>query len=135
MTMPQRDATAPRTGRRVGLLAALAVSVAAFLAFAAQRHGFFDLKVYYGALNFWVHDGGMLYDFLSRGRMYGFPSPPFAALVMLPMAYVPWALAMVISVGATVVTSLLLLWWLVDPVARREGWSRWFALGVAACLA
>ncbi|MFC3505120.1 glycosyltransferase family 87 protein [Micromonospora krabiensis] len=113
----------------------LAVAVAAFLAVAAVRHGFFDLQVYYGALNFWVHGGGEIYDYLRPLTQYGFTYPPFAALVMLPMAYVPWLGAIAISVTATVVVTALLFWWLVDPIARRAGWTRWYALAVALCLA
>ena len=41
-----------RTRNQVLLVAALAVLVAAFLAVAAERHGFFDLRVYFGARGF-----------------------------------------------------------------------------------
>ena len=68
----------------------LAAGVAVFLAGLAARHGFFDLRVYYGAINYWVHDGGSLYDYLLPRSTYGFTYPPFAALVMLPMAVTPW---------------------------------------------
>ena len=100
-----------------------------------MRHGFFDLKVYYGALTWWVHDGGEIYDYLKPGTQYGFTYPPFAALVMLPMAYLPWPAAIAVSVLASVATTAVLIWWLVDPIARRAGWTRWFALAVALCLA
>ena len=40
-----------------------------------------------------------------------------------------------VSVAAGVVTTAVLIWWLLDPVARRAGWTRWFALAVALCLA
>ena len=126
---------ARRTYGQVAGVVVLAAAVAAFLAVAAVRHGFFDLKVYYGALTFWVHDGGEIYDFLKAGTQYGFTYPPFAALVMLPMAYLPWPAAITVSVAASVVTSAVLIWWLVDPIARRAGWTRWFALAVALCLA
>ncbi|HEY0697658.1 MAG TPA: glycosyltransferase 87 family protein, partial [Micromonospora sp.] len=124
-----------RTGRQVLLVVGLAVAVAAFLWVAAVRHGFFDLKVYYGALRFWARDGGEIYDFLKPGTKYGFTYPPFAALTMLPLAWLPWWAAIAVSVAATVVVSALVLWWLVDPLARRMGWTRWFALAVALCLA
>ncbi|GGM29896.1 hypothetical protein GCM10012279_55900 [Micromonospora yangpuensis] len=124
-----------RTVRQVLVVLVLAVAVAAFLSVAAVRHGFFDLNVYYGALRFWVHDGGEIYDFLKSGTQYGFTYPPFAALVMLPMAYLPWNLAILVSVTASVVVSAVVIWWLVDPVARRSGWTRWFTLAVALCLA
>ncbi|WP_433394029.1 glycosyltransferase family 87 protein [Micromonospora sp. KLBMP9576] len=124
-----------RTIRQVVGIVALAVAVAAFLSVAAVRHGFFDLKVYYGALTWWVHDGGEIYDFLKPGTQYGFTYPPFAALVMLPMAYLPWSAAIVVSVAASVVVTAVLFWWLIDPVSRRAGWTRWFALAAALCLA
>ncbi|WP_200209294.1 glycosyltransferase family 87 protein [Micromonospora coerulea] len=126
---------ARRTYGQVAGVVVLAAAVAAFLSVAAVRHGFFDLKVYYGALTFWVHDGGEIYDFLKAGTQYGFTYPPFAALVMLPMAYLPWPAAITVSVLASVTTSAVLIWWLLDPIARRAGWTRWFALAVALCLA
>ncbi|MDG4769854.1 glycosyltransferase 87 family protein [Solwaraspora sp. WMMD792] len=130
--MPQRAAGG--TGRRVAIVAVLAVVVAGFLAVAAERHGFFDLKVYYGAMHHWLRDGGQLYDHMKPFSQYGFTYPPFAALVMSPMAVLPWHLAIVVSVTLAVVTSALVLWWLVDPISRREGWTRWFAFAVAGCL-
>ncbi|MCI4064841.1 DUF2029 domain-containing protein [Micromonospora sp. R77] len=126
---------ARRTFGQVVVVVVLAAATAAFLSVAAVRHGFFDLKVYYGALTWWTHDGGEIYDFLKPGTQYGFTYPPFAALVMLPMAYLPWSAAITVSVVATVVVSAVLIWWLLDPVARRVGWTRWFALAVALCLA
>ncbi|MFI7429344.1 glycosyltransferase 87 family protein [Micromonospora sp. NPDC049836] len=126
---------ARRTIGQVVAVVVLAGVVAAFLAVAAVRHGFFDLKVYYGALRFWVHDGGEIYDFLKAGTQYGFTYPPFAALVMLPMAYLPWPAAITVSVVITVLASTVLIWWLVDPIARRAGWTGWFSLAVALLLA
>ncbi|MFI6068034.1 glycosyltransferase 87 family protein [Micromonospora sp. NPDC051227] len=125
---------ANRTTAQVVGVVVLAAAVTGFLAVAAVRHGFFDLKVYYGALTWWVHDGGEIYDYLKPGTQYGFTYPPFAALVMLPMAYLPWTAAIVVSVLASVATTAVLIWWLVDPIARRAGWTRWFALPVALCL-
>ncbi|MCM0677606.1 glycosyltransferase 87 family protein [Micromonospora phytophila] len=126
---------ARRTAAQVAGVVALAVAVTAFLYVAAVRHGFFDLKVYYGALTFWVHDHGEIYDYLKPGTQYGFTYPPFAALVMLPMAYLPWWAAIVVSVSASVVVTAVLFGWLLDPISRRVGWTRWFALAVALCLA
>ncbi|MER7589229.1 glycosyltransferase family 87 protein [Micromonospora sp. NPDC127501] len=126
---------ANRTTAQVVGVVVLAAAVTGFLAVAAVRHGFFDLKVYYGALTWWVRDGGEIYDYLKPGTQYGFTYPPFAALVMLPMAYLPWTAAIVVSVLASVATTTVLIWWLVDPIARRAGWTRWFALAVALCLA
>ncbi|MEV6815574.1 glycosyltransferase family 87 protein [Micromonospora sp. NPDC051296] len=126
---------AKRAVGQVGAVIVLAVAVAAFLSVTAARHGFFDLQVYRGALVFWAHDGGHLYDYLRPATQYGFTYPPFAALVMLPMAYLSWHGAIVVSVAAGVVTGAVLIWWLLDPVSRRAGWTHWFAFAVALCLA
>ena len=126
---------AARTVAQVVAVVALAAAVTVFLSVAAVRHGFFDLQVYYGALTYWARDGGEIYDFLRSGTQYGFTYPPFAALVMLPMAYLPWNAAIVVSVTLTVLASAVVIWRLLDPVARRSGWTRWFALAVALCLA
>ena len=119
---------------RVGAVVALAGVVFVFLWFAAERHGFFDLKVYYGAINYWAHGHGELYDYLKPFSEYGFTYPPFAALTMLPMAVVAWPVAIAISATLTVVSSLVMLIWIVGPMARRRGWVPWFAVAVAACL-
>ena len=84
--------------RQVGIVAGLFVCAWAFDAAFAVRHGFFDLRVYYGAINYWVRRTGEIYDYLLPRTKYGFTYPPFAALVMLPMAYVGWHVAIVISV-------------------------------------
>jgi alpha-1,2-mannosyltransferase len=107
----------------------------AFLAVAAVRHGYFDLRVYYGALNYWVHGGGQLYDYLLPRTEYGFTYPPFAALVMLPMAYLGWEAAIAVSLVLSVGATLFILFWLVGPVIRRERWTPWFAMAVVLGLA
>lgn len=108
-------------------LTALAVAALTFDAFFAVRHGFFDLNVYYGAINYWA-DGGNIYDFVRRNSTYGFTYPPFAALTMLPMAVLSWPVTVIISSVATVAVTVWLLWTLL----RKPGW---FELGVFLCLA
>ncbi|MFE0591942.1 glycosyltransferase 87 family protein [Micromonospora echinospora] len=130
--MPQG---ARRTVGQVGFVVVLAGVVAWFLSWAAERHGFFDLEVYHGALSYWVHDGGEVYDYLKPRSKYGFTYPPFAALVMLPMAFLSWNVAILVSVTLSVLASTVVIWWLLDPVAVRAGWTRWFTLAVALCLA
>jgi alpha-1,2-mannosyltransferase len=103
--------------------------------FLAVRHGFFDLNVYQGAIKYWVGVGGSIYDFVLPFSTYGFTYPPFAALVMLPMAITPWHLAIVISCVTCAAVSVLVIYWFIDPVARREGWHRWYALGLVAAFA
>jgi alpha-1,2-mannosyltransferase len=124
-----------RTAARVGVVLGLFLCAWAFDAAFAVRHGFFDLRVYYGALNHWVEGNGELYDYLLPRTKYGFTYPPFAALTMLPMAYLGWHVAITISMLLTVGASLAVLYWLVEPMARRHGWSPWFVLGIVAALA
>lgn len=127
----------PQQGRRrqVLVVAALAIVVAVFLITYAERHGFFDLRVYHGAINYWAHDGGSLYDYLLPASTYGFTYPPFAALMMLPMAITPWTLSIVISSTACVLVSAIVVYWLIDPLARRQGWTRWYAFAIVFCFA
>jgi alpha-1,2-mannosyltransferase len=121
--------------RRVLKLVGLAAVVGTFLTLVAVRHGYFDLRVYHGAINYWVHDGGLLYDYLLPESTYGFTYPPFAAMVMAPMAYTPWHLAIVLTCIACVAATGVLLYWLVDPVSRRQGWTRWYAFLIVFILA
>lgn len=104
---------------RIAIVAVLALAALAFDAAFATRHGFFDLKVYYGAVNWWVHGHGELYDFIKPRSTYGFTYPPFAAVAMLPMAFVPWGVAIVIASLLTIVATGLVVWWLVAEPDRR----------------
>jgi alpha-1,2-mannosyltransferase len=112
----------------------LAVGIALAIAFAPGHRGWFDVGVYYGTVHYWLDDGGQVYDYLRPGTTYGFTYPPFAVVVMLPMELVTWHAAVVLSVVFNAAASVLLLLWLVDPVVRRQGWPRWYALALAACL-
>jgi alpha-1,2-mannosyltransferase len=117
------------------IVLALAAASWALVSAIAVRHGSFDLKVYFGAVNYWVHGDGQIYDYLKPYTKYGFTYPPFAALTMTPMAFLPWWLVNALSNTATVVVSLVVLAWYLVPVADRYGWPRWFTLAIAACLA
>ena len=115
----------PRTGTagQLAVVALLALGVAVFLILAARRNHFFDLRVYYGALNHWAH-GGEIYDYLKPVTPYGFTYPPFAALTMLPMTLIPLGAAQVVSVLLAVVTTGLTLWWLLGPIDPSGGLVR-----------
>ncbi len=108
-------------------LAALAVAALVFDFFFAVRHGFFDLNVYYGAVNYWA-EGGNIYDFVRGNSTYGFTYPPFAAFVMLPMAVLPWPVVVTITCAATIAVTV----WLLRRLLGKPGW---FELGVFLCLA
>jgi alpha-1,2-mannosyltransferase len=125
-------------GRTRGGKAVIAVVVAAaaftLVAIAAPRRGFFDLKVYFGAINFWAHGHGEVYDYLAPYTKYGFTYPPFAALTMLPMAVIPWHLAITVSLAATVAVTAVITRWFLDPVVARQGWPRWFVYTLTGAL-
>jgi alpha-1,2-mannosyltransferase len=126
-----------RLGRRryrpleLGVILLAAIGLGVIL---ASWRRFFDLSVYYGAVQYWA-DGGAIYDFVAPNSTYGFTYTPFAALMMLPMALMPWPVAIVASCLATIVATVLLVSWFVDPIARRHGWVPWYAVGVVlACV-
>ncbi|WP_239167484.1 glycosyltransferase family 87 protein, partial [Catellatospora coxensis] len=119
---------------RLLCVVALATAVGLFIALIPGHRGWFDVLVYYGTVNGWVHEGGRVYDYLVPGTHYGFTYPPFAAVVMLPMSMLGWHTAIAVNVALTAVACALVLYWLVDPIAREHGWPRLFTFGVAACL-
>lgn len=66
----------PRTDRgRLLLLLALAAVVTVFTATVPLLRDWFDLRVYYGTVNSWIHDGGRVYDYRVPGTPYGFTYP------------------------------------------------------------
>ncbi len=107
------------------LLVAVAAGVSAVVP-NDPWHDFFDLKVYRGAVAWWL-DGRPLYDFTYGRSPYGFTYPTFAALLVVPMAALPlWAVATVHTLLNVAVLAGLTRW-LVVPVARRHGWPLPFA--------
>ncbi|MEU5028069.1 glycosyltransferase 87 family protein [Streptomyces milbemycinicus] len=130
--------TGPTTTRgRLLLTLGLTGAVALFLATVPLHRDWFDLSVYYGTVDHWLHDGGRMYDYTvpgADGTAYGFTYPPFAALCMLPMALVSWSGAITICMLLNLAASAVVLYWLTGPVVRRHARHRWFAFAVAACL-
>jgi alpha-1,2-mannosyltransferase len=123
-----------RTVTQLLVVLALAAGAWWFLANFAVRHGSFDLKVYYGAVRYWAHGNGEIYDYVKPFSRYGFTYPPFAAFAMAPMAVLPWWAVNALTIAGTVVVTLVILDWFLRPVADRYGWSRWFTVAVAACV-
>ncbi|MFJ8580037.1 glycosyltransferase 87 family protein [Micromonospora sp. NPDC093277] len=121
-----------RNQRRALGVTALAVLIGVVIAVVPGHRGWFDVGVYHGAVNHWV-GGGDLYEWTTTNG-YGFTYPPFAAVCMLPMTLLAWYPTIAVSLAMTVVASGFVLHLLVDPLARRAGWSRWFAFALAACL-
>ncbi|GAA4255927.1 glycosyltransferase 87 family protein [Dactylosporangium darangshiense] len=89
----------------------LAVMVAGFVAVSARWQGQFDLQVYHDAVRSWLR-GGDLYAYRHPGtvRAFGFTYPPFAAVVLVPLALLPWQLAAVVLAGVSVAGTVALLW-------------------------
>ena len=121
--------------KKIAIVAVLVAVTVAAVWLAETRNHFFDSRVYAGAVRYWFRDGGMVYDWMRPGTPYGFTYPPFAGLVMAPMAYLPMPLILIIATLATVATTGLVVWWLAAPMIRRQGWTPWFAAAVAVCLA
>src|SRR3712207_8846565 len=96
--------------KRIATVLGLVSVTVGLIVLTGLRNEFFDSKVYYGAVEYWFRDGGMVYDWLRPGTPYGFTYPPFAGLVMAPMAFLPFPLVLVIACAATVATTAVLAW-------------------------
>lgn len=95
---------------------------------------FFDLLIYHGAVVWWA-GGGDLYAFIAPETTLGFTYPPFAALVMLPMATLTTKVAGWLNVIASLGALTAVLAALLGPIADRAGWPRWFTVALAVPLA
>lgn len=97
---PDSDRARSATGMIVaGALVAMAVAIAAMewlLINVMATDPLWDLAVYRGAIDTWL-GGGNLYDFRldhpSREGGFPFTYPPFAAIVMVPLVWIPTVLA------------------------------------------
>ncbi|MGW1500294.1 glycosyltransferase 87 family protein [Streptomyces mirabilis] len=118
-------------GRRLLGLFSLAVAVGVFTATVPLLRDWFDLRVYYGTVDAWVHHGGRIYDYWVPGTTYGFTYPPFAAVTMLPMSLIGLRTAIAVSVVLNVAALAVVVWILVGPALRRYGW---YGYALAACL-
>ena len=98
-----------------------------------NRHHFFDLRIYWEAVRWWA-GGHPLYDYsrpdVVQGSL-GFTYPPFAALVLRPLALLPFGAAAAVFTVASAGALVVSLYWLLSPVADRHGQPRWFALALA----
>ncbi|QLQ38525.1 glycosyltransferase 87 family protein [Micromonospora robiginosa] len=123
-----------RLATRIGVVAA--VSYAAWLAIGAfgRPYNFFDMKIYHGAVLWWAN-GNELYDFVAPSTTLGFTYPPFAALVMLPMSWLPVDGAGFVNALASIAALAVVLAALLRPIVDRLGWPLWFTVGIATPLA
>lgn len=119
--------------KQVLIVAGLATAIGLAIAFLPGHRGWFDIGVYHDAMVYWVRRHGDLYSFVRPRSTYGFTYPPFAALCMAPMAYVPWYPTIAVNLVITVAASAFVLYLLIDPIAARRGWPRWYTFALAAC--
>jgi alpha-1,2-mannosyltransferase len=138
MTAAPRTAPPARPQVRTGLIR-VAVVVAVVLAVAAaqwwygNRHDYFDLKIYFKAIRWWA-SGHQLYDYIQPDLIQhslGFTYPPFAAVLMFWMAWVPLDAVIVLIWVGSAACVLVTTGWLIRPLAVRHGWPFWYA----TCLA
>ncbi|MEU1269779.1 glycosyltransferase 87 family protein [Streptomyces sp. NPDC005799] len=124
--------TPPRTDRgRLLLVLAVAAAVTAFTATVPLLRDWFDLRVYYGAVNTWIHDGGRLYDYQVPGTTYGFTYPPFAAVAMLPMSLIGLRTAIALALLLNLAALALIVHLLTEGAWRRYGW---YGCALGACV-
>ncbi|GAA1891252.1 glycosyltransferase 87 family protein [Asanoa iriomotensis] len=95
----------------------LAVLAVLWVIVVPGRRGFFDVGVYYGAVQHWL-SGGELYSYLRPGTVYGFTYPPFAAVLMTPLAPLPWHTVIAVSIVVNVIAGGLVIRWLIGPGLR-----------------
>ncbi|MET9827858.1 glycosyltransferase family 87 protein [Streptomyces sp. NPDC006385] len=125
----------PRTDRgRLALVLVLAAAVTAFTATVPLLRDWFDLRVYHGTVDSWIHEGGRIYDYRVPGTTYGFTYPPFAAVVMLPMALVDLSVAIAVALLLNLVGLAFVLYVLAGGHWRRHGWYGWALAGCALAL-
>jgi alpha-1,2-mannosyltransferase len=128
---PSGRAGAARVARRVAVVCVVSATSWVLVRYVVKSpfHQYFDLGVYRSAIIWWLH-GKPLYSFPRPHAGFGFTYPPFAALLLSPLAAVSLRVAGTVHTIACAVVVAVTTWWLVTPVARRAGWSPWFAVGL-----
>ncbi|WP_405577432.1 glycosyltransferase 87 family protein [Streptomyces sp. NBC_01092] len=121
----------PRTDRgRLALVLVLAAAVIVFTATVPLLRDWFDLRVYYGTIDSWIHHDGRIYDYRVPGTTYGFTYPPFAAVVMLPMALMDLHVAIAVALLLNLAALAFALRVLAGRAWRRYGW---YGCALAVC--
>jgi alpha-1,2-mannosyltransferase len=128
-----RDRVVVRTTMRLAAVSAV-TAAAYYVVFEVVAkpplHDFFDLRVYRGAVLWWLQ-GEPLYAFALPPGLKGFTYPPFSAALLVPLTWLPEGPAEILVLLASVAVVVLVTWWLVAPVARRHGVSSWFSVALA----
>lgn len=121
----------PTTDRgRLLLVLSFATAVTVFTATVPLLRDWFDLRVYHGAVDTWIHHGGRLYDYRVPGTAYGFTYPPFAAVAMLPMALLGLRAAIAMGLLLNLAALAVVVRLLSGRAWRRYGW---YGCALGAC--
>jgi len=119
--------------RRVLAVVLVTAAVIAAHLWYGNRHHFLDLRIYLNAMRWWT-EGRDLYSYVHQdpvqGRL-GFTYPPFAALLLLPLATIGFRASVLVFWLGTASAVIVTTYWLVRPLARRHHRPLWFALGIA----
>lgn len=119
-----------RTLVRVGIVAVICYAAWVTEQNFGRWYDFFDMKIYHGAVVWWT-GGGELYEYIAPDTNLGFTYPPFAALLMLPMAALTPSAAGLFNLLFGLTALGLVLSALLIPLADRYGWPRWMTVAVA----
>lgn len=125
------------TRRWIGILVVVTAVLVAAHRWYGNRNKFYDLHIYTDAMTWW-NAGHPLYDFIkpdqTQGQL-GYTYPPFAAILMRPLAWVPFGLSVGVYVAVSVSAFAACIWWLARPLADRHHVPPWFTVGLAFVLA
>ncbi|MGK5737749.1 glycosyltransferase 87 family protein [Micromonospora sp. URMC 103] len=123
-----------RTVVRASVVAAVAYAAWLAVGIFGRPYNFFDMKIYHGAVVWWA-TGHELYAFVAPDTTLGFTYPPFAGLVMLPMAHLPVEAAGLVNALASLAALAVVLAGLLRPIVDRLAWPLWFTVALAVPLA
>ncbi len=125
------------TWARIAILILVVAGTVAAHRWYGNRNHFFDLKIYTEAMRWW-HSGHPLYEYAepdaTQGQL-GYTYPPFAAVIMKPLALLNLGSIIAIYVILAAAAFAVSIWWLTGPVAQRFSLPRWFAFGLMLPLA
>ena len=124
----------PWTIVRLGIIAGAAVGAVLAIREFGREYDFFDLRIYHGAVVWWW-GGDDLYDYVAPDMTIGFTYPPFAAIVMLPMALLSVITAGTLNAIVSLSAMAVVLAAILAPIADRCRMPRWFAVALAVPLA
>ncbi|GLZ75728.1 membrane protein [Actinorhabdospora filicis] len=139
--------TGPRAFlRRKGTVTALRIALIVLLMAAVwiladkfgEHHRLFDFRIYRKAVLFWLDGDNILYNYSQPDKInfnLGFTYPPFAALIMIPLAILPYGLAKWMHLTLMSAALAFMCYWVATPLARRFKQPAWFVCGIAVPLA